>query len=305
MNRAFAAVAFLAVLVPASRAWDEEGHTLIGIIAYNQLSAPQKSKFVAILNAGEPSFKIDSASEAFTVGKTATWADFIKRNPSAFDMEIDKLNDWAFPPSARGTDNEGTRCRCWHYKNIVVLSDGRPNKVKLAPFDAVKAVNLAKQRFSSESSPRMKALWAYWLMHVVGDLHQPLHCVSSVEFDPRGDAGGNFFALAGEVKNLHWLWDNGISDGLKVEGQRGGLVEKASALEERFPLSSFSEAEKLDPEVWCQEGAKHAVETCYKGIRPNEQPSAEYDAKRKELSLRQATLAGYRLGAVLKGLLGG
>ena len=37
-----------------------------------------------------------------------------------------------------------------------------------------------------------KAIYLTWLMHLVGDIHQPLHCaaVFSEQF-PNGDKGGN------------------------------------------------------------------------------------------------------------------
>lgn len=47
------------------------------------------------------------------------------------------------------------------------------------------------------------------LIHFVGDVHQPLHCVNRYSKDYRnGDAGGNRFKLNfGYYKNLHALWD--------------------------------------------------------------------------------------------------
>jgi hypothetical protein len=50
-------------------------------------------------------------------------------------------------------------------------------------------------------------------MHLIGDIHQPLHMVSRVTVEnPKGDAGGNAFDLArkGDVENLHSLWDSAI-----------------------------------------------------------------------------------------------
>ncbi|MDI9636846.1 S1/P1 nuclease [Geitlerinema splendidum] len=293
------------VCAATSLAWDGDGHTTIGIIAYDQLSASERQKLVTIFQRGDFEFRIDPASEAFTVGKTATWADYIKGNrDSGFEKEIQYWNDWAFPVAQQGSNNEATRCRCWHYKNIVIHTEGRQNRVQHAPFDAVKAVRLAQSRFKTESTDRMKAFWLYWLMHLVGDLHQPLHCVSSVKYDPTGDAGGNKFALTGQARNLHFLWDNGISDALVAQGWRGGLVEKAGLVQKMHPSSSFGNLIKqLDPDAWCQEGADHAVKTVYVGIKPNDSPSAEYEKRRKDLSLKQAALGGYRLAEVLKALL--
>ena len=47
------------------------------------------------------------------------------------------------------------------------------------------------------------------LIHFVGDIHQPLHCVSRyTKKHPNGDRGGNDFKLQhGQYRNLHLLWD--------------------------------------------------------------------------------------------------
>lgn len=50
-----------------------------------------------------------------------------------------------------------------------------------------------------------------FLIHFVGDFHQPLHCLARVNEDyPKGDAGGNAFELPYRyrVENLHALWDS-------------------------------------------------------------------------------------------------
>lgn len=49
-----------------------------------------------------------------------------------------------------------------------------------------------------------------FLLHLVGDIHQPLHSTARVNEDyPRGDKGGNAFPLPSHygAKNLHAVWD--------------------------------------------------------------------------------------------------
>ena len=52
------------------------------------------------------------------------------------------------------------------------------------------------------------------LLHMIGDVHQPLHCVTRYgRLNPTGDAGGNFFKVNDpfnpSVTNLHSMWDSG------------------------------------------------------------------------------------------------
>jgi hypothetical protein len=58
-----------------------------------------------------------------------------------------------------------------------------------------------------------KALFSRYLIHVVGDIHQPLHSVSLYnQTFPSGDRGGNSLKITlmnGTSQNLHSFWDSG------------------------------------------------------------------------------------------------
>ena len=58
-----------------------------------------------------------------------------------------------------------------------------------------------------------RALFARYLVHLVGDIHQPLHSVALYNKTfPKGDAGGNFLKvklLNGSFENFHSFWDAG------------------------------------------------------------------------------------------------
>lgn len=303
--RALALLALTASALPAL-AWDDSGHQLVGIIAYNQLSPAEQAKLNRILNAGEGSFAVPENAPGLGLGKAATFCDYIKRNTNTqYEKEINELNDWAYPQSQRKQgDNESTRMRAWHYKDKAIHTAGKQNHLHDNPFDAVKAIDLANDRFPRESTDRMKCFWVYWLAHVVGDLHQPLHCVSSLQFNPEGDAGGNGFKLSGDPRNLHFLWDSAITDAVSREGWRGGLIEKAVMIQELHPQSEFTaQLKDLNANHWVDEGAILAERIVYVGIEQNSTENSTYRAKRIDLALKQAALAGYRLAAVLKKLL--
>jgi hypothetical protein len=58
-----------------------------------------------------------------------------------------------------------------------------------------------------------RALFARYLVHLVGDIHQPLHSVALYNHTyPKGDAGGNLLKLKllnGTISNFHSFWDSG------------------------------------------------------------------------------------------------
>jgi len=303
--RALALTAFLASALPAL-AWDGNGHQIIGIIAYNQLTASEQSKLNKILNAGEPSFMVPQNAPGLGLGKAATFADYLKgNNNTAYEAEITKFNDMMFPPSQRSpSNNEGTRMRVWHYINKAIHADRNRDQIDHAPWNAVKGLNYSIKEFNREEEDRMKCFWVYWVSHIVGDLHQPLHCCASLMHSSKGDAGGNGFTLQGNARNLHSLWDGAISDGVNREGWRGGLIEKAAMIQQLHPPTQFeTQAKELNPEKWVDEGASLGERVVYSDIVKDGTESATYRQRKIDVSLKQAALGGYRMAAILKRML--
>lgn len=67
--------------------------------------------------------------------------------------------------------------------------------------------------FNINKTTAERALFSRYLVHVVGDIHQPLHSVSLFnETYPSGDRGGNSLKIVlmnGTLNNLHSFWDSG------------------------------------------------------------------------------------------------
>lgn len=299
--RILAAAAFAVSALPAM-AWDDTGHRIVGIIAFNELSPEKQEKLNGILKLGEPLFVSINDAPALWLAAATTFPDYIKRNQSEkYEKEITSYNDWAWPPTLRDSkNNEGVRMKIWHYVNRPLFTEKHGDHIQDPPFDAVKAVNFIGGQYGKESEPKMKAFWIYFMSHIVGDMHQPLHCAASCAEDGRGDAGGNFFKLLGDPSNLHYLWDSGIKDAVSRDGWRGGLIEKAAKIAQMHPPTEFeTQIGDLNPDHWADEGAKLAESSVYTGIQQGSTESAEYRQRRLDLSLKQAALAGYRLARIL------
>ena len=118
-----------------------------------------------------------------------------------------------------------------------------------------------------------------FLIHYVGDAHQPLHGVSRVDAQyPNGDKGGNDFPLPNHygAPELHAVWDKVIYEfhtnpALPFTQESwntwGGY---ANDLVARHPLSSLANTQDLDPDTWHAEAFKIASTVAYKGIKENE-----------------------------------
>ena len=159
------------VAAPASHpdaVWGAVGHRVIARVATARLSDRAKDEARRLLG-GE------------TLAKLSTWADSIRRD--------------------RPTTGP------WHYVNIPVYdSVYRPEKVcaegcVVSAFEAQVAVLADRTRSDAERAEALK-----WVVHLVGDLHQPLHA------GDRGDRGGNDVRVTYDTLpgNLHGLWDTGL-----------------------------------------------------------------------------------------------
>jgi S1/P1 Nuclease len=188
----------MAVVAPnAARAWGNEGHQTIGLIAEHYLTAKERAEVKRLL-----SLPIDPELPA-TMRDRATWGDAYRdsdrnttkvrytltRNWHFVDLEIDNPNfaaacfgDVPLPQGINPTQGNAQECIVQKIEEFrAVLAD------KVLP-DAERALALN------------------FLLHFVGDVHQPLHAA-----ERQNDQGGNLvFIVTGTSKNgsnLHSFWD--------------------------------------------------------------------------------------------------
>jgi hypothetical protein len=312
ISRLFGVVA-LTLLTSTVHAWDDNGHRQIADIAWTKLTPKAKAQIGKILRAGEGRFQPfngseEEAREAFR--SASTFADYIKfTRTTKYEPLIDGMNK-LFQPVPDPNDSESELCKTWHYHDTPIRFTGATPAIRES--SALKAIPHAiKELKTSSTAPnpdRMRQCWwLYWIVHVVGDLHQPLHCVSNFEFEPKGDEGGNKFSirnLKGSGKTrLHGFWDGGIGRAIGEENQRGlsGNIEEVSARWLADPLnqSPATLSTNLDIATWVKEGAQLAEAHVYTGIQRDTKPSDAYTKMQSALCKKQAVLGGLRLAAVL------
>lgn len=201
----------------------------------------------------------------------------------------------------------------WHFSDIPynpegILSESESKEILRSHEgkDLLFAIHQALYTLKHpDSSDWGKAFMLAFLIHCVGDAHQPLHAASlfSHRF-PQGDRGGNFFPIRweGEQKpNLHLFWDSGCL--LAARSVARPLTEEGREVIEELvhhvtALTTHGE-EDLDPCNWRAESFNLAVEYVYKGIQPGEAPSSHYIEKGQQVCGSQMALAGYRLARLL------
>jgi hypothetical protein len=203
------ALSFGAVTSPA-HAWGPVGHRVTGAIAYENLSGVARAN-VKILLATED------------LAEAATWPDDMKSDPTDF---------WQKTASP------------WHY---VTVREGDNYKGSDAPAegDAMTALT----RFTAalrdpKASPDDKRLALRFIVHIIGDLHQPLHAGGG------NDRGGNDVKVNwfGRPTNLHSVWDSGM-----IEQRSLSYSELAGWLSRSITPAQTVEWSNRDPLVWLHE----------------------------------------------------
>ncbi len=147
------------------------------------------------------------------------------------------------------------------------------------------------------------------LAHLIGDVHQPLHCVSRYTAAlPKGDRGGNEFPIAGPagVSKLHAYWDaaGGLFDFEKLGREftqpqhQEALAKSVARVLERWKPEDHPEWRNFNPEEWIEESFALAKAEVYRGITATRAPDAAYSAKAQQLCAERLATAGFRLALI-------
>lgn len=177
LRAAVVGVVCVATASPASALWGRDGHAIVAEIAWRELT-PETQSAISELLAG---------SEAgTTIQETASWADAV-RPDDAYRWSA-PLHYANMPPDAAEYDHD----RDHPDAGNVVSAIERFR-------DEVRDTSLPIER-------RRESLM--FLVHFVGDLHQPLHGGRAE------DRGGNDIAITffDRETNLHRIWDSSILD---------------------------------------------------------------------------------------------
>ena len=271
------------VMVKPSVAWSPLGHQVVAQIAYNHLSPHTRER---VLKRVETWNQHPATVQDFD--RAAAWADFIKGA---------KVR--AFNP--------------WHYIDHpwVVKGSRMPANARRKSRNAVWAVqqSLAVLRVE-HSDPMLQAFFFRMLIHIVADLHQPMHCISRYsEQTPKGDLGGNRYPInVAGTRNLHAYWDRGL--GVLPKPTANGIALKtvqslAEEMGERYPPEFFGK-EKIENEnalQWSWDSYKLARANAYR-VAMHKAPSKAYQARGRRIAREQLALAGYRLAYLLENLYG-
>src|SRR5215208_940431 len=302
---------------PASSAmWNDVGHMTMAAIAYEQLAPDVRARVdsllrmhpdYAVLTRGLAAGTPDFGERVFM--RASTWPDLIKGDPRFYNEARQQATPT--PPLPGFPDMQ--QHRSWHYLDEPLSADGTPPEEPRGPSALTQIASFARAVGDRNVPAATQAYDLSWLLHLVGDVHQPLHAISRFsQVHARGDAGGNAVRLqsgpaAGDTINLHAFWDGLLG--------RDRNPDPVIALARRIvaetpPVASSETAVRgdstLEPTVkdWIDESATLARYFVYTvgperadGQRTRVTP--EYRALAEQIARRRVALAGYRMANLL------
>lgn len=293
--------------------WDDTGHKIAAYIAWQQMTTQARERAAKILlSAPEDSdlsvfYSSDSRSaaakqrELFMIA--ATWADIVRDKKFAI---------------RNAKYHHGT----WHYLDTFWRDvNGKVEIVSELKSDEENAVErlfaFDKVLRDAAASDADKAIALAWVLHLGGDIHQPLHDSARVtQFDPKGDQGGNLFMLSPKAAknddrlNLHWYWDSIIGRNVPRTSDvcdSDYLPALAQQMMKKYPADKMLTRLKIGKfDQWQKEGFQIASTKVYPpSLKFGEMPSENYKMMAFEIAQEQIALAGYRLGEMLNQIFGG
>jgi nuclease S1 len=205
---------------PTVQAWGYTGHRLVATLAFDHLTNKAKQEVTTLLEGG-------------TLADAANWADEVR-------------------PQRPETET-------WHYVDIPLTTSSYDPERDCPKGDCIVAVIKAQKKIlADKGKPRLQRQEALkYLVHFVGDLHQPLHCADN------NDEGGNKLMVQfnGQPTNLHYVWDTGLikASGYSEMEYLTRLREKIQAVNKK----SLREIVEENVEDWTREIHEIGTEQVY------------------------------------------
>lgn len=241
------------VITSDALAWGQIGHRVTGAIAEKHLTEEARAAIEALLGVE-------------TLAQASTWPDEMRSNPSDFWQK-----------------------KSWRY-HFTTIPDGKSYADVEVPEggDAYTAIQMfRKQLLDKNTSLEEKQLALRFIVHNIGDLHQPLHVGNGK------DKGGNDVKVEffWEESNLHRVWDSGL-----IDKEQLSYTEMTEWLSAEITDKEVFAWHQVDPLVWMEESQKLRMD-----IYPEEGESLSWTYKYQHLPTVKLRLkqAGVRIAHFL------
>jgi len=302
-------IVLCAVLVDGGSAsgWNDTGHQVGALIAWDHLTPGQRSKLVAAMLQAEAPTRLPSlfpldrrpaeVREREFFRRAATWPDLIR--------DVPELH--------RSTWHH----RAFYWRQVNGRAIDLPD-LEVHPENLLERLGHFRKLLASPTAPaRDRAIGIAWVLHLVGDIHQPLHCSARVTaVERKGDHGGQDFDLSpissprppGDRYSLHAYWDDMLDRAIprrSGEGRGRYLQRAASLVVSTHPRARLElELRAGDFDAWARESLIAAQSAYPPGLRRLREPPRDYREMGTRMALGRLALGGYRLALTLQDVAG-
>jgi hypothetical protein len=268
----------------AAVAWGDEGHQVVALVAQSFLDPDVRKKVTALLAADtDPLTPHDIAN-------AATWAD--KYRDANIDNSRQRTRQWHFVDIELDAPNFDEAC----FNHPSIPSGTPASNGPAGDCVADKVQEFAGELADPSTDLEEQVVALKFLLHFVGDLHQPLH-----DSDDR-DRGGNdkrVSAAGFRAGNLHHYWDTEFVDQLGPDAKT-----IASDLIGHITTDQLMQWQAGDVADWAQESFRIAMSDAYGQLpEPNARGSFrlsdDYVTEATQDVSLQLSKAGVRLALIL------
>lgn len=235
--------------------WGKTGHRVVGLVAERHLTKKARKNIEKIL-------------QEETMAEVSNFMDFIRS-----DESYDHMGAWHYATIPDGMT----------YEDVGTPEAG----------DVIFTINrLISELKTKNFTDRDEAFALKCLIHLIGDIHQPLH-VGNGEDKGGNDAKVEYFW---QSSNLHRVWDSGI-----IDGQDLSYTEYTNWIDE----ASEREIEKWQKEsvlTWAYESMAYRAQVY--DLPESKKINYEYDYKNLDLVNQRLLQAGIRLAGILNKIYG-
>ena len=277
---------FFALAPLLAHAWNAAGHRLTALIAWQQLSPPSQ-KWVGAVLARHPDHprwieKARSGEAADIFAEASTWPDDIRNDPRFYTEGREPATA---PLPGLGDTARHSR---WHYVDLD--HNGNPEAGEID-----RQIDRLSRILRSSADNEQISYALPWLLHLVADIHQPLHV------GRHDDQGGNTVEIENPFNKrlpfskLHTYWDD-LPGPPWLRGKR--LAQNAARLIDTFPP-----ADQGNVRTWRDESHR-LLALAYPESAGSLLPtiSAEFHQQAHDIANRRIVEAGYRLGRLLEAI---
>jgi hypothetical protein len=305
--RSFAQLAALCAVATSpsvSSAFGDEGHEVVALVARSNLTPSATAAVDRLLATDKNPFKMrDGGMTSDSFERQATWADYYRDSQRASGVSPEPIHSYSWHFVDIELQGGSLETACFGFP---VVAPGTTASQGPDPDCIVNKIEEFTAELSSPSIPDDEKLRALkFLMHFVGDIHQPLHASDNL------DHGGNKerAVALGKTAALHGHWDTTFVTAIGAAPGTQNTDAHAVAAALRTP-SATERGNWLGtpkPRTWALESFTLAQSYAYGALPPLSkvntkqvyQLDATYSANATKVTADQLNKAGYRLAAIL------